>query len=207
MLRQDDQFADRRRTRSGGPAVENTCPPLAINSGIKTVPKLPPRPPNDEGNLAEHERAILPRSTRRGTYVGLSVEEFVSRHYGPIENVIEPWLPVAGLATVVGDRRVGKTSFVLSMVDAIARGADFLGFPVPRPHTVLYVDGGMDPRKPQQRLRAIRAAPERGGNGEPDLGDTNLWIVTHATQKEGISELADPDGPGRDRMTETLGDR
>src|SRR5215467_15470623 len=113
MLRQDDQFADRRRTRSGGPAVENTCPPLAINSGIKTVPKLPPRPPNDEGNLAEHERAIPPCSTRPGTYVALSPREFAARHYRPIEHVIEPWLPVGGLATVVGDRGVGKTSFVL----------------------------------------------------------------------------------------------
>ena len=189
---------------------ENTCPPLAINSGTNIVPNLPPRPPNPESNLAERESVIPPRGTRPGRYppcVILSRQEFAARHYRPIEHVIEPWLPVGGLATVVGDRGVGKTSFVLSLVDAIAKGGDFLGFAVPRPRSVLYVDGEMDPFELQQRLRAIRAASGRDGNGEPDLGNTNLWVLTHADQEEGIPDLADPGGPGRDWMTEALGDR
>ena len=171
------------------------------------MPKLPSRLSNEEGNWAERERVIPPSGTRPRRY-GLSYREFKVRASSrPIEHVIEPWLPVGGLATVVGDRGVGKTSFVLSLVDAIAKGGDFLGFAVPRPRSVLYVDGEMDPFELQQRLRAIRAASGRDGNGEPDLGNTNLWVLTHADQEEGIPDLADPGGPGRDWMTEALGDR
>jgi putative DNA primase/helicase len=165
--------------------------------------------PNDEHNLAKQEKAIPGRGKRPGRHpppVVLSGEEFLARDYPPIEPVIEPWLTTGGLAVVAGDREVGKTFFALSMAYAIAHGRDFLGFTVPRPRKVLYADGDMDPLELQQRLRAIRRAAERDGNGKPDLSANNLRLLTHADQEQGIPDLTDPHGPGRDCLTEALGD-
>jgi len=110
---------------------------------------------------------------------------------------------------LAAERGVGKTFFALSMACAIAKGDDFLGFPVPRPRKVLYVDGGMDPLDPlelQQLVRSILRAAERDGNSKLGLASNYLRLLSHADQERGILNLTDPDGPGRDCLTEALGD-
>jgi len=167
------------------------------------------RLPNDEDKLAKQEKAISDRGKQPCGYpraVILSGKEFSNREYPPIEQVIEPWLTTGGLAMVAGARGVGKTFFALSVAYAIAQGEDFLGFTVPRPCKVLYVDGDMDPLELQQRLRAIRRAAEQDGNGKPGLSANNLRLLTQADQEQGIPDLTDPDGSGRECLTEALGD-
>jgi hypothetical protein len=54
-----------------------------------------------------------------------------------------PWLPERGLAMVYGPRGIGKTQFLLGIGIHLAAGQDFLGWNIPGPIGVLYVDGEM----------------------------------------------------------------
>ncbi|HYU14266.1 MAG TPA: hypothetical protein VEK82_16930, partial [Stellaceae bacterium] len=64
-------------------------------------------------------------------------------------------------------------------------GGDFLGFQVPQPRKVLYVDGEMDPAEVQDILGHIHKAAVQDGNGDPSLAATNLRILSHAVRIPG----------------------
>jgi putative DNA primase/helicase len=149
---------------------------------------------NDKGNLPE---ALIVRP----------LGEFLTYSYPPVEHVIKPWFPKRGIAMVAAWRGTGKTYFGLAMAYAIATGGDFLGFQVPQPRTVLYVDGEMDPAEVQDILGHIHKAAVQDGNGDPSLAATNLRILSHADQELGMPDLSDPDNPrGRKLIENALGD-
>ena len=54
-----------------------------------------------------------------------------------------------------GPRGVGKTYLTLSVAMAIASGREFLGWTVPNPARVLYVDGEITCNELQERSRSL----------------------------------------------------
>jgi len=106
---------------------------------------------------------------------------------------------------VAGWRGVGKTHFGLAAAYAIATGGEFIGYAVPKPRRVVYVDGEMDPADLQARLAAIHHTAQRDGNGDPSLA-SNLRILTHADYDLGLPNLADEEGEGRRLIERAVGD-
>jgi len=146
----------------------------------------------------------------KGRFVGLrtrTLSEFLAHPYEPAEYIVSPWLPRRGIAMVSGWRGLGKSYFALGVAHAIATGGDFLGWPVPEPRKVLYVDGEMDPVEVQQRLADMQRAAEMDRTGDPGLAGANLVILSHADQDLGIPDLAHPeDGLGRHWVAEAAAD-
>ena len=65
------------------------------------------------------------------------------------ETVIEPWLPVQGLAMVYAQTGIGKTYFGLNVSYAAATAGDYLGWKAEKRWRVLY------PRGPMSELRVL----------------------------------------------------
>lgn len=175
---------------------------MSAAEGVGTGATPPPSPWSHR-RVADYEDLPPPK------HFGLCARkfgDFLAHHYPPVEHVMEPWLPVRGLAMVAGYRGIGKTFVAMSTAYAIATGGALLGFPAPKPRRVLYVDGEMDPAELQDRYAAIHATAKRDGNGDPSLAARNLVILTHADQELGIPDLADPDGRGRELIEARLAD-
>ena len=133
------------------------------------------------------------------------LSEFLTHDYPPVEHVVKPWFNKRGIAMVAAWRGTGKTYFGLSLAYAIATGGKFLGFEVPEPRRVLYVDGEMDPAEVKAILSHTHHAAEVDGNGDPTLAATNLRILTHADQDFGIPDLSDPENDtGRKQVEAAL---
>lgn len=136
-----------------------------------------------------------------------SLGEFLAHKYPPVEHIVAPWFTKRSIAMVAAYRGTGKTYFGLALAYAIATGGDFLGWKVPTPRTVLYVDGEMDPAELQQILAHLHGAASRDKNGDPSLAAINLHILSHADQEFGIPDLSDPeDDKGRKLVEQALGD-
>ncbi len=73
----------------------------------------------------------------------LSHQEIVESTPRAIEYVMNPWLPLQGIAFVYAATGVGKTMFTLNVAYAIAAGGRFLKYTSSLPRKVLYVDGEM----------------------------------------------------------------
>jgi putative DNA primase/helicase len=105
---------------------------------------------NGEYDADEVNRTALVEKLR-----AFSVEEFLSLELPPREMIIDPWLPQKGLVMIFSKRGVGKTFFSLAAAYAIACGEGFLGFDVPKPRKVMFIDGEMPAAVMQKRLASI----------------------------------------------------
>lgn len=85
----------------------------------------------------------------------VSLSELLGMELPPRENLLNPWLPRAGLCMVYAKRGVGKTFFALEIAMALAYGTGFLSFTTPRAVKVLYIDGEMPANTMQKRLAEI----------------------------------------------------
>ena len=85
----------------------------------------------------------------------VSLSELLGMELPPRENLLNPWLPRAGLCMVYAKRGVGKTFFALEIAMALAYGTRFLSFTTPRSVKVLYIDGEMPANTMQKRLAEI----------------------------------------------------
>lgn len=140
---------------------------VELDAGLRSVPDALPLPPEPRLiDLAEFLRAELP--SRRC--------------------IMEPWLPHQGLAMVYGPRGVGKTWLALSIAYAIAGGGELLGWRVPRPVGVAYLDGEMPANVIQERLSRIVASADYEASAplkiltpdlQPDGPDLNLSLREH----------------------------
>ena len=77
----------------------------------------------------------------------------------PQEFLIDPWLPKGGLAMVWATRGIGKTWFALSLAISVSGGKDFLGYGVPKPERVLFIDGEMSLAELKERVGCLTAVP------------------------------------------------
>ncbi|MEJ1362570.1 MAG: AAA family ATPase [Candidatus Sedimenticola sp. (ex Thyasira tokunagai)] len=83
------------------------------------------------------------------------ISDFLSQEFPPRELILDPWLPSQGLAMIHAPRGIGKTHVALNIAYAVASGRSFLGWRVPHPVGVLFLDGEMPASALQERLEAI----------------------------------------------------
>lgn len=127
----------------------------------------------------------------------MRADDFMRYDFPPIEQLLDPWLPKSGLAMVAGYRGSCKTWLGMGVGYAVATGGKLLGWQVPKPARVLYVDGEMNAAETAMRLRMIDKAARMDKNGKPDLLGDNFEFFHHQLFEKGIPDLADPGGLGR----------
>lgn len=84
-----------------------------------------------------------------------TMAEFMKNPLKPVTYLVKPLIPESGVSLLYAERGAGKTFMALSIACAAASGFDFLRFKAPKPCKVLYVDGEMDSREIQDRLRLL----------------------------------------------------
>lgn len=84
-----------------------------------------------------------------------SATKFLAQPIPPIEYIIHGLFPVAGLVNVHAFRGVGKSWLCIEMAISVAKGKDFLDWPVPKARRVLYIDGEMSPAMLQERVKKL----------------------------------------------------
>ncbi len=94
---------------------------------------------------------------QQATLISITLGEFLSKELPLRANIIDPWLPEAGLCMVYAIRGIGKTHFALELMMAVAYGQNFLAFRATKPRKVLYLDGEMSAPALQERLARIEA--------------------------------------------------
>ena len=100
----------------------------------------------------------------------------------PRELLLGPWLREGSLTLLHGPRGVGKTRLVLAIAHAVATGAGLLGWAVPRPRRVLFLDGEMTIHDLQ---RAVRGLPASAHDG-------NLRILANDDEAEPLDLTQEP---------------
>lgn len=110
--------------------------------------------------------------------------ELIQADLPALDMILTPWLPVEGLAMIVGYRGVGKTMISLACALAIGSGTGLLGWAALEQRKVLYCDGEMSLSQMKQRVQELV-------NGQPEFakGLDNVTMLSHADQPMGIPNL------------------
>jgi KaiC/GvpD/RAD55 family RecA-like ATPase len=87
----------------------------------------------------------------------LSATALAKRKITPREMIVAPWMATQSVGLVFAKRGLGKTWFGITLAKAIALGRPFLGYEVPKPRRVLFVDGEMPLADLQERFKAVGA--------------------------------------------------
>ncbi len=87
----------------------------------------------------------------------VSARNLAAMDIPPREYLIEPFMATNSLSMIFAMRGVGKTWVSLSIAKALASGEPFLGFEVPAPVRVLFIDGEMTLVDLRDRLVALGA--------------------------------------------------
>jgi putative DNA primase/helicase len=87
----------------------------------------------------------------------LGIDDLISLNIPTRELLLDPILPVRGLAMIHAKRGGSKTFLALSIGLAVASGTNLLRWSVPKPRRVLYVDGEMTLPDLQKRVTALKA--------------------------------------------------
>jgi len=101
---------------------------------------------------------LLPQSTQQGRAVPL--EELLAMEFPPIRWIFDDVLKAGDVVLVHGAAGVGKTHICMAISLAAAAGIDILGWSVPEPVSVLYVDGELGARASKDRLAQLRRGLE-----------------------------------------------
>ncbi len=118
----------------------------------------------------------------------ITVADLLSMEIPPRRQLLEPWLPEAGLVMVYAQRGVGKTWFTLSVANAVASGGGFLGFRAPEPRRVLVLDGEMPAVTLQERVAAIVAGSDQ--RADPEY----LRLLASDLHPDGLPDLSTVEG-------------
>jgi hypothetical protein len=88
--------------------------------------------------------------------IAKSLNEFMRQDFPPPRMLLKPWLPAQGIVLVYALRGLGKTLWILTVVQALITQSTFLGiWEVSEPCNVLYVDGELPGAVLQNRLAGI----------------------------------------------------
>lgn len=148
----------------------------------------------DFASIARERHAVAPRAIEAlpsaQTFKVRTASEIASTDfYKKREYILEPIMPVKGLAMVYAPRGLGKSWVALTMAYAIATGRiAFDRWTAPRARIVLYLDGEMSMEMIQERLNAVAA-----GFGDPEPS-SNLKLCCADDQDTPIPSLATSEG-------------
>ncbi len=140
--------------------------------------------PSEQLKSIVDNAALIPSRLHTMTAV-----EFLGLDIPPRRLILTPWLPEKGLAMLVAPRGIGKTLFALSVAYAAACGGNFLGFNVPNPRRIFYLDGEMPARTMQERIASI----VKGFNAQPPAPDF-FRILTADLTEDGLPDLSTIEG-------------
>jgi hypothetical protein len=90
-----------------------------------------------------------------GKLTVVNAQELLTMQIPPREHILEPIVLTQSTNMLFSKRGVGKTLMSLGIASAVAAGAAFLRWRVPKPRKVLYVDGEMPAVAMQQRFASI----------------------------------------------------
>ncbi len=113
-----------------------------------------------------------------------TAQELLDLSLPPQESVLEPWLRTEEGAIIWAASGVGKTWLCLSIALAVAGGGSVGEWTAPKPRKVLYIDGEMNLRDLQERIRQLL---DQGAVKVPDRGVAlgNLELVPRSAQALG----------------------
>lgn len=116
--------------------------------------------------------------------VVLNGPEILAADFKPPARILGGWICEGHLAMVFGKTGIGKSWLSYSAALAIARGEDLLGWEVPEPRRVLYIDAEIDPAEIADRLDKL------AGGDVPE----NFLLCSGLRLKDGIPPIDDEEG-------------
>lgn len=94
-----------------------------------------------------------------GSILALEESKFMELEFPTKDLLLDPWLPLPGLAMIYAPRGEGKTWLAGAIAKAVAGGQGLLGWKCPGGARVLYVEGELAGRSVQGRLKKFRPSP------------------------------------------------
>jgi len=91
----------------------------------------------------------------------LEASEFRKINHSPKKPILNPWLTFHSINLISGWRGVGKTWFVLLLLDAVTRGEPLGPWEIGEPVPCLYLDGEMVASDIKERLMSLNPSFER----------------------------------------------
>lgn len=128
------------------------------------------------------------KEIKKPELITINYRDLLQKELPPRENLLNPWLPKAGLCMIYAQRGIGKTFFALEIALAVAYGDQFLSFNAPKPVRVLYIDGEMPANTMQERLAQIEKRKASSSNMIEPV------FIMDGLQTESMPDLSTPEG-------------
>lgn len=113
--------------------------------------------------------------SRMATETSCNAAEWLAKPEQRPKAIIENWLDAGDVAFVVGPSKIRKTFFCLQMAVSLAKGENFLGFPIPEPVRVAYFQLEVKPYHFQQRLKSMAREMNIDNGSLANLNVFNMW--------------------------------
>ena len=158
LIAAEDSASDAVATNGTGTASAQTVAarPAARPEGSRSlIARLNAK--TDAENAAD-VAANSDRNLAEAGIVGIGVQDFIRNEPPPFEWIIENLIAEHFKGDLFGKSKIGKTFFCLDEAVCVTKGCDWLGFHVPKPRRVLYVNCELPERALWERLRAIMKA-------------------------------------------------
>ncbi|SHN71410.1 AAA family ATPase [Desulfovibrio litoralis] len=130
-------------------------------------------------------QVIDSNSKEENKLVALDMTTFLSMSLPERGYLLQPILPIQGIAILYAPRGIGKTYVALSIAAAIASGGAVFNWRASTPKKVLYVDGEMPAIAMQERITALLS----GMTAPPNLL-SNMFLITPDIQPLPMPDLS-----------------
>lgn len=127
---------------------------------------------------AEAIAAAVPESAPhvpQSTFTLLAASELQNAEIPPRRWLVPGRIPMKAVTILSGDGASGKTTILLQLCDAVARGADWLGAPIEEKGPAMFVTAEEDHDEVHRRLAAI---VQRRGHSFADLRDFHFSCLS-----------------------------
>jgi KaiC/GvpD/RAD55 family RecA-like ATPase/predicted transcriptional regulator len=111
-------------------------------------------------NLEASDTAKSDSSTKSLSNLIQPWEWFAEEEFPEVESYLDPWLQSESIIMVSGWRGVGKSLFVMTLLDALTKGGKFGEWEVMKPVPVLWYEGEMQSGLTQRRVRQSLQRPD-----------------------------------------------
>ena len=130
--------------------------------------------------------------TSAGTAIAdyvMPIDDFCKRDIKPRETILDPWLKDPCMIMVWAKRGVGKTFWVMTLLDALSKGSDFGPWKCEKPVNTLFLDGEMPEEDLltrsfdlgiYQRKRLLRKAKGDLANHRPYMKRKKKFMILSA---------------------------
>jgi KaiC/GvpD/RAD55 family RecA-like ATPase len=126
-------------------------------------------------------------------------EDLLQMDIPPLQNIIDPILPVGGMGLVFAKRGIGKTHFCIEIAYAVANGIGFLNWSANEPRRVLYLDLETQFAAIKQRFETVH------NRINIPNGMQNIELFNHALLNKDCAEMLNIDNDRhRQILTNTI---